>query len=159
ADNPFVNMTAGKYQAIYAIGVRNPFGLATQPETGRMFFTDVGDSSFEEVNELLARAKYGWPHSESYTTHTPDPSPLFAYPPVVGRSVVGALFIPRSAPTPPGQAPHFVWPAKWSGKFLFADYMNHWIKALNPDVPEGPAQVTTFASGLNGPVALALAAD
>src|SRR5262249_51808910 len=52
-DNPFFATASGKYRSIWAYGIRNPFGLALQRETGRMFFTDVGNSSFEEVNELV----------------------------------------------------------------------------------------------------------
>jgi glucose/arabinose dehydrogenase len=65
-DNPFFTKTTGKYRAIYALGVRNSFGLAAQPGTGRMFFTDVGGSAFEEVNELIAGANYGWPLAEGF---------------------------------------------------------------------------------------------
>src|SRR5262249_41037418 len=39
-DNPFLARTTGKYGAIWALGIRNPFGLALQRETGRLFFTD-----------------------------------------------------------------------------------------------------------------------
>src|SRR5437868_5140307 len=52
-DNPFLTHTTGKYRAIWAYGLRNPFGLAFQPETKRLFESDVGESSWEEVNEIL----------------------------------------------------------------------------------------------------------
>lgn len=148
ADNPFFRETAGKYRAIYARGVRNAFGLAVQPaaDGGRFFFTDVGGSAFEEVNELRAGANYGWPHAEGFSPHATFTNPLHAYPPMVGQSIVGGAFIP-TAPTP-GQDPP--WPAKWRGLFLFADYWKHWLKALDPDAP---TNVLTFARGLNGPVA------
>src|SRR6266513_2122113 len=44
-DNPFYSATEGKYRAIWAYGLRNPFGLAFQPGTGRLFENDVGQSS------------------------------------------------------------------------------------------------------------------
>jgi glucose/arabinose dehydrogenase len=34
-DNPFYGTATGKYRAIWAYGIRNPFGMAFQPETGR----------------------------------------------------------------------------------------------------------------------------
>jgi glucose/arabinose dehydrogenase len=144
-DNPFYHRTTGKYRAIYAIGVRNAFGLALQPETGRMFFTDVGGTAFDEVNELHAGANYGWPQAEGPSTQPDTVNPLYAYPPVVGRSIVGGVFYPRS----PAGASAF--PERWRGQFFFADFMNHWVKALDP---ESPAKVVTFARGFNGPVAL-----
>lgn len=139
-DNPFFSTAEGKYRAIFAYGIRNPFGLATQPETGRMFFTDVGGSAFEEVNELTAGANYGWPRAEGCSTNATFKQPLHAYSPPIGQSIVGGVFLPRSS----------AWPEKWRGKFLFADFMKHWIKALDPD---SPTNVVTFARGLNGPVA------
>ena len=146
SDNPFFNSATGRYRAIYAYGVRNPFGLATQPETKRMLFTDVGGSAFEEVNELVAGANYGWPRTEGFSTNTNLKQPLHAYSPLVGQSVVGGVFIPRSS----------AWPEKWRGKLLFGDFMAHWIKALDPDAP---TNVVTLARGLNGPVATELAPD
>lgn len=150
-DNPFFDKTVGKYRAIWAYGVRNPFGLATQRESGRMFFTDVGQSSFEEVNELTRGANYGWPRFEGYSTNAGFKSPLYAYPPVIGRSICGAAFYPKTL-----AAPAVGFPEKWRGKFFFADFMNHWVKALDPDAP---TNVLTFGRGLNGPVAVEADAD
>jgi glucose/arabinose dehydrogenase len=96
-DNPFFTQTTGKYRAIWAYGIRNPFGLAVQSETGRMFFTDVGGSAFEEVNELARGANYGWPNAEGPSTNASFRSPLYAYPPVLGRSVCGGVFYPAQA--------------------------------------------------------------
>jgi glucose/arabinose dehydrogenase len=145
-DNPFFATTTGKYRAIYALGVRNCFGIAVQPETGRVFFTDVGGSAFEEVNELEAGANYGWPRAEGFSTNSAFKNPLHAYSPLIGQSIVGGVFVPRSSR----------WPEKWRGKFLFADFMKHWIKALDP---LALTNVLTFARGLNGPVATELAPD
>ena len=41
-DNPFVNQATGDNDAIWALGLRNPFTFAFQPGTGRMFINDVG---------------------------------------------------------------------------------------------------------------------
>jgi len=145
-DNPFFTKPTGKYRAIYAFGIRNSFGMAVQPETGRMFFTDVGGSAFEEVNELVAGANYGWPRAEGFSANAAFKQPLHAYPPLIGQSIVGGAFVRRDAS----------WPAKWRGKFLFGDFMKHWIKALDPDAP---TNVLSFARGLNGPVATELGSD
>ena len=170
-DNPFLGQTTGKYRAIYARGVRNSFGLAAQPRAdgGRMFFTDVGGSSFEEVNELKPGANYGWPRAEGFSTNAAFTPPLHAYPPMIGQSIVGGVFVPlepgqwlKSSRVEEGALSTVqpfnssTWPAKWRGKFLFADFMNHWIKALDPDAP---TNVVTFARGLNGLVATELGAD
>jgi glucose/arabinose dehydrogenase len=64
ADNP----VAGSY--LYALGVRNPQGLAWHPETGDLFAPDHGPSGLprewfrrgrDELNVIIPRGNYGWP--------------------------------------------------------------------------------------------------
>ncbi|MDP9384006.1 MAG: PQQ-dependent sugar dehydrogenase [Actinomycetota bacterium] len=51
----------------YALGLRNPQGLAWQPRTGRLVATDHGPSGFDgpsgddEVNVIRRGGNYGWP--------------------------------------------------------------------------------------------------
>lgn len=154
-DNPFVTRTEGKYRTIYALGVRNSFGIAVQPRAdgGRMFFTDVGGSAFDEVNELLPGANYGWPQTEGPTKAEGIVGPLYAYPPITGRSVCGGAFYPKG--TPERSAKTF-FPARWRGQFFFADFIQHWVKALDPD---DPSKVVSFGHGFNGPIAVEFEAD
>lgn len=152
-DNPFYTQTTGKYRAIWALGLRNPFGLAFQPETGRLFATDVGLSAFEEVNEIVRGANYGWPEAEGMSTHPVFKNPLHAYPPAIGRSIVGGAFYPRD---PAARGVTQAFPSRWRGKFFFADWKANWIKVLDPEAPES---VVTFARGLDGPVALEVEPD
>src|ERR1041385_1771388 len=63
ADNPLLEKTRRKYRAIWAYGLRNPFALAVQPGTGRIFINDVGASRWEEIDEAVAGSKHGWPIS------------------------------------------------------------------------------------------------
>src|SRR5262249_16690151 len=74
-DNPFYHATTGKYRAIWALGCRNPFTFAFQPGTGRMLINDVG-GAFEEINEGVAGANYGWGVIE----HGPTKDPRFRGP-------------------------------------------------------------------------------
>ena len=48
---PVLPKARGKYRAIWALGLRNPFTFAVQPETGRIFINDVGQSAWEEIDE------------------------------------------------------------------------------------------------------------
>jgi glucose/arabinose dehydrogenase len=152
-DNPFFKKASGKCRAIWVYGLRNPFGLAFQPETGRLFESDVGESSWEEVNEILPGLNYGWPLAEGTSTNSGFKNPLYTYPPVIGRCIVGAAFYPRDAKAETASG---FFPEKWRGKFFFGDWASHWIKALDP---ESPTNVLTFARGLNGPVAVEIAPD
>lgn len=44
-----------------AFGLRNPYGLTIDPETGDAWVTENGPSSFDEVNRVEAGGNYGWP--------------------------------------------------------------------------------------------------
>jgi glucose/arabinose dehydrogenase len=57
ADNPFVGQ-AGVAPEIWAYGVRNPWGMHFDGAT--MYFADVGQDAWEEVNRGVAGGNYGW---------------------------------------------------------------------------------------------------
>ncbi len=60
SDNPFVVAGAPAFaHACFAYGVRNPFGLAIDPLTGRLWITDNGEASFDEINLVPAGANCG----------------------------------------------------------------------------------------------------
>jgi len=56
ADNPFT----GSFAQWYAYGVRNSFGLAFDPVTGKLWDTENGPSSFDEINLVSAGFNGGW---------------------------------------------------------------------------------------------------
>ena len=123
-DNPFFRKAKGKYRAIWALGLRNPFTFAVQPGTGRIFINDVGDSGWEEVNEGFAGANYGWPESEGATNDPRFRGPIHTYR---VASIAGGAFCPKGA----GAA----FPAEYQGKYFFMDFVHGWIKVLDPDRP------------------------
>jgi len=135
------------------LGIRNPFGLAFDPQSGGLFESDVGQSSWEEVNEIVRGGNYGWPQAEGFSTNAAFRNPLYSYPPAIGRSIVGAAFCPHTNSEASAGA---LFPDRWRGKFFFADWAANWIKALDPDAP---TNVSTFASGFNAPVALEFSPD
>jgi glucose/arabinose dehydrogenase len=138
ADNPFVSRARGKYRAIWAVGLRNPFTFAVQPGTGRVFINDVGQNAWEEVNEGHPGANYGWPASEGPTNDPRFRGPVYAYK---VASVAGGAFCPGGA-----------FPREYRGKYFFMDFVKGWVKVLDPDRPSEPAP---FAAGLARPVDLA----
>jgi putative heme-binding domain-containing protein len=142
-DNPFFAKTTGKYRAIWALGLRNPFTFAVQPETGRIFINDVGGRA-EEINEGVAGANYGWPTVEHGPTTDPRfRGPIHHYP---TACVCGGAFAPAA----------LAWPKEHRGRYFFGDFNHGWIKTLDPD---NPAVATPFATGLRRPVDLHFAAD
>jgi uncharacterized repeat protein (TIGR03806 family) len=146
-DNPFVKETKGKYRAIWALGLRNPFAFAVQPGTGRIFINDVGNARIEEINEGVAGANYGWPESEGPTTNPKHRGPIYFYDHKMGRSITGGTFY---------NPVKVQFPKRYVGRYFFLDFMDHWLRVLDPDQPES-AEV--FATGLAGPVDIATAPD
>ncbi|MCC6343819.1 MAG: PQQ-dependent sugar dehydrogenase [Bryobacterales bacterium] len=149
--NPFANQTSGINQAIWAIGLRNPFTFAFQPGTGRMFINDVGENTWEEINDGIAGSNYGWPAWEATTNQlgydNPNTAPLYAYDHSGNaRSIAGGAFYNPPAAT---------FPASYVGKYFFADYCADWIRVLDPV----NGQATGFATGISFPVDLKIGPD
>jgi glucose/arabinose dehydrogenase len=59
-DNPFANQP-GHFGSIWAYGVRNPQGLAVDPENGAVWETEHGPRGGDELNVIRRGANYGWP--------------------------------------------------------------------------------------------------
>lgn len=143
SDNPFVAEAKGKYQAIWARGLRNPFTFAVRPKSGELFINDVG-GKFEEINIGLPGANFGWPVVEhGPTSDARFRGPLHWYH---QASISGGAFLPADSP----------WPAEMRGRYFFADFVHGWIKSLDPNHPE---DVVDFAGGLRRPVDLRFAPD
>ena len=87
-----------------------------------MFINDVGQSTWEEINEAgAAGANYGWPTTEGPTT---DPRFRSAVPLLHARGrpdcaiTGGAFYNPPTAN----------FPAEYVGDYFFADYCSGWIR-------------------------------
>jgi uncharacterized protein (TIGR03437 family) len=149
-DNPFFNMASGKNRAIWAMGLRNPFTFAFQRSTGRMFINDVGENSFEEINDGLPSANYGWPSTEGFTANPLFRSPLFVYGHGIGATTGcaiagGAFYNPVNVQ----------FPQSFVDKYFFADLCSGWIRVFDP--AQGTA--SGFASGISNPVDLKVSTD
>lgn len=59
-DNPFVNQ-AGAVGSIWALGVRNPQGLAIDPRTHAVWEAEHGPRGGDEFNFIERGKNYGWP--------------------------------------------------------------------------------------------------
>jgi len=155
-DNPtsFPGITGtvppGPNQAIWGVGLRNPFTFAVQPVTGRTFINDVGGggaSAREEINDGIGGSNYGWPVSEGYTMNPNHRSPLHAYDHSGGECAItgGTFYDPPTAP----------FPASYVGKYFFSDLCGGWIRVMDPS----NNSVTGFATGLSSCVDLKTGPD
>jgi glucose/arabinose dehydrogenase len=122
-DNPFVSTATGLNQAIWAIGLRNPFTFAVDPASGRILINDVGANSWEEINDGIAGANYGWPQEEGIANNPQFRDPLFAYPhgsgDTSGCAIAGGSFYSPAT---------LQFPAEYAGDYFFADLCNDWIR-------------------------------
>ncbi|MBC8009854.1 MAG: PQQ-dependent sugar dehydrogenase, partial [Burkholderiales bacterium] len=145
-DNPFYGQTTGINRAIWAMGLRNPFNFAFDRTDGTMFINDVGQASWEEINEGVAGANYGWPTTEGTTTDPRFVSPFFSYNHNNGCAIIGSAFYrPTSAQ----------FPAAYTGQFFYGDYCGGWIRRINP----ATGAVTNFATGIADLVDIRVADD
>ncbi|MBN8246601.1 MAG: PQQ-dependent sugar dehydrogenase [Verrucomicrobia bacterium] len=93
ADNPFINVTRFANKAVnpetlrtefYAAGLRNPFRMTVDAQTGDLYANDVGGMRREEVNRIQAGGNYGWlVYEGSLPWSYPIPSGVTYLPPVV----------------------------------------------------------------------------
>ncbi|HET7273457.1 MAG TPA: PQQ-dependent sugar dehydrogenase [Rubrobacter sp.] len=152
SDNPFYVSTSGNNRAIYALGVRQPYSLDVLSGTLlKLYINDVGEDSWEEIDQAVSAANYGWPTYEGFVA-SPDPSlqnyqnPVFYYAHGTtldtGCSITGGAFYDPATTRLPSQ---------YQGKYFYADYCGGWIRYIDP------ADTRTsypFASGMVKPVDL-----
>ena len=156
--------TVGNWcQEIFATGLRNPFRIVFDPNAAgtRFFINDVGQGTWEEIDDGLVGADYGWNIREGHclngsTSNCPAPppgltNPIFDYPHtsncgasgVAGNSITGGAFVPTG-----------LWPAEYNGVYLFGEFVCGKIFRLNPI--SGGYSASEFATGLGGSSAVAM---
>jgi glucose/arabinose dehydrogenase len=149
-DNPFFNTATNKNRSIWTLGLRNPFTFAFQPGTGRMFINDVGQDTWEEINDGIAGSNYGWNLTEGPTSNPAFRSPLLSYGhgigPTTGCAIAGGAFYNPAT---------VQFPSSFVGKYFFADLCSGWIRVMDPSNNTAAG----FASGINQPVDLKVGAD
>lgn len=156
ADNPFPQATDAN-RAIFALGLRNPFTFAVQQSSGRLFINDVGQDTWEEVNEgvagAVAGANYGWPNCEGDCSplNLSFQDPLYAYDHGDGCAIIGGDFY----------NPVVVqFPSAYVGQYFFSDYCGKWIRSFDPNNPPAPGAAPVFATGLpDAPAGLQVGPD
>ncbi len=135
ADNPFVNV-AGARPETFAFGLRNPWRIAFDPQTGLLWAGEVGQELWEEVNVIHKGGNYGWSMREgthAFGNREPvkgvsDPiDPVWEYDHGVGKSITGGRVYRGSRVS------------KLAGKYLYADYVSGSVWALSYDASTGKA--------------------
>jgi glucose/arabinose dehydrogenase len=139
ADNPFVGATSFNGVALadpskvrtefWATGLRNPWRMSFDRDTGTLWVGDVGQGAREEIDIITKGGNYGWNYREGtirYGSATPPAGfthidPIYDYPRTDGISVTGGLVYRGDRIS------------QLYGAYLFADYGsgNFWALRLN----------------------------
>lgn len=144
-DNPFYAQTTGKYRAIWALGLRNPFTFDVERTTGRLFINDVGQNTWEEIDAGSRGANYGWSTTEgsfNQSTYPGFTEPFYAYnhdsqvTTPSGNVITGGAFYDGTA---------HPYPTRYNNTYFFADLGGGWI--YNIDL--GTKNVSQFADAAN----------
>ncbi|WP_380805612.1 PQQ-dependent sugar dehydrogenase [Shivajiella indica] len=127
-DNPFVGNSEGYREEIFAYGLRNPWRISFDPQSGTLWAADVGQNKYEEINIIKKGGNYGWRTMEGL--HCFDPStgcnqtglelPIWEYSHGnLGRSVTGG-YVYRGTEI-----------SELKGLYIYGDFVSGKIWALD----------------------------
>ena len=157
-DNPFVNEPSIPDE-IWSFGLRNPWRLSFDRETGALYLSDVGQSTWEEINfqqpGSSGGANYGWNVAEGnhcFGAESCDTSrfvqPAAEYSHIEGGCSVTGGYVYRGRLFP-----------EMRGNYIFGDYCSGFIWSLIQEasgewkknlILEGGFNISSFGEGVNG---------
>jgi putative heme-binding domain-containing protein len=149
-DNPFVS-TPNARPEIWAYGFRNPWKIAFDHETGRLWCGDVGWELWEMVHLVTKGGNYGWSAMEASQSIKPETKgihpitpPAVAHPHSEAASITGG-FVYRGKQFP-----------ELRGAYVYGDYETGKIWAVwhdgkqvtrHEELCDTPHRISTFGEG------------
>lgn len=152
-DNPFVGVAG--LDEIWAYGIRNPWRISFDRETGDLWIADVGQNAWEEVNYIPAGTpggiNFGWNCKEGDHNYEPGNcspgtafwDPIFEYPhscnpcPVGNGASISGGFVYRGS-----QHPLLV------GQYVCVDYISNYAWLVQPTGGNEADVITTNANSM-----------
>lgn len=130
-DNPWQDEEGGILEEFCAIGMRSPFSVSYDEKSDKIWLGDVGEALREEISTVVKGQNLQWPYREgtvaSEEFSRPDnligeeQPPVYEYGREVGGCIIGGAVYRGDR-----------FPNLW-GKYLFADYLEGKIMALNAE--------------------------
>ena len=157
-DNPFLDRE-GALPEVWAYGLRNPWRMSFDRETGLLWAGDVGQNRTEEISIIRAGENYGWNVMEGSRCLSPPTGcdrtgltlPVWEYSHDEGCSVTGG-YVYRGDASP-----------SLRGWYLYSDYCTGVIWAIHAETAatggyvelvvlweEGPIEAVSFAEDTDG---------
>ena len=125
-DNPFASDWRYARGEVWAYGIRNPWRISFDPETGTCWAADVGQDLWEEIDIIVKGGNYGWNLREGkhkfgvggveQTERLIEP--IWEYHHDIGKSITGG-YVYRGKKIP-----------ELTGGYLYADYVSGQVWAL-----------------------------
>lgn len=167
-DNP-LSTADSNAKLVWAYGLRNPWRFHVDPHTQLLYLSDVGEDTWEELDEVHPGDNLGWPFREGpmvatlsgcqeplgpgRSTYVP---PIAAYHRPPGMTAMISAGIYRSVS---GAASN--WPSDYEGNVFYGEYYTGWINRLVRDASgawvaapmvDGQPDTTHWATGLESVV-------
>lgn len=137
AGHPYAG--SGWQPLVHALGLRNPFRFTIDPASGNLYIGDVGELTWEEIDELVQAGytgnNFGWPEFEgplqdplpaAADCSTPpfvDPIHVEPNPPGAAAIICGPLY--RTSATAP-----YAFPRAYDGDLFYVDFYAGWMRRL-----------------------------
>jgi glucose/arabinose dehydrogenase len=162
--NPFyTGNTNDNKSKVWAYGLRNPWRFGIKPGTNTPYITDVGYSTWEEVNVATPGRNFGWPCYEG-AAKQPDYSTLDGCQDMYSKVSAGTATVtpPLTATNHNGQQSAIAggawvtgtkYPADIHRTFVYGDYALGTMHTLRTDANNQLVGTPTdFGNNLEGPV-------
>lgn len=147
-DNPFLDDDEDPpaRPEVWAYGLRNPWRIDIDPETGLLYIADVGQEGAEEVNIVSVGdggLNFGWPIAEGSSCLAVDPCdpsefvlPVYEFGRNGSCAIIGG-HVYRGATIP-----------ELHGEYFFADYCVGWIRSFSYDPDTGMSEISDWEPDL-----------
>ena len=143
--NPYAGNTDGFREEIFAYGMRNPWRISFDAETGQLWAGDVGQGAREEVDIIENGKNYGWRIMEGSNCFNPPSGcqvaglelPVWEYGRSLGNSITGG-YVYRGPGVPELQ-----------GQYIYGDFGSGRIWALDVSDINSPANSELLNTSLN----------